>query len=62
MNGEEGFLAMGGYATFVWSAYAVAAAVLIGLATTAIFRGRARRAELETLQAQLGRRSGGRPK
>jgi heme exporter protein D len=54
MNGTEGFFAMGGYAMYVWTAYAVAAAVLIGLAATAIMRARAGRVELETLQATLG--------
>ena len=55
MNGADGFFAMGGYATYVWSAYAVAAAVLIGLAASALFRARTRRVELEALQAILGR-------
>jgi heme exporter protein D len=55
MNGADGFFAMGGYATYVWSAYAVAAAVLIGVAASALFRARARRVELEALQAILGR-------
>ena len=55
MSGD-GFFAMGGYAAYVWSAYGVAAAVLIGLAALAIVKGRARRAELDALQTQLGRR------
>jgi heme exporter protein D len=55
MNGADGYFAMGGYATYVWSAYAVAAAVLIGLAAFAIMRARARGAELEALQTTLGR-------
>jgi heme exporter protein D len=56
MNGAEGFLAMGGYAAYVWTSYGVAAAVLIGLAAAATIKGRARRAELDALQTQLGRR------
>ena len=48
------FLAMGGYAAYVWWSYGITAAVLIGLAAFAIQCGRARRAELEELQARLG--------
>ncbi len=48
------FLAMGGYATFVWWSYGLTAAVLIGLAVFALRRARARREELDQLQARLG--------
>jgi len=58
MTGTEGFFAMGGYAAFVWPAYAVATAVLVGLAAEAGLRARARRRELETLRARLGRGGG----
>ena len=47
------FLAMGGYAVFVWSSYAVAAAVLAALGIHAAARARARRAALEAVRAQL---------
>ena len=55
------FFAMGGYAAFVWPAYGVAAAVLAGLAFHAARRRRARRAELEALEARLGPRRRGEP-
>lgn len=35
------FLIMGGYAGYVWPAYAISAAVLIGLAAQIWLRGRA---------------------
>jgi heme exporter protein D len=47
---------MGGYAAFVWPSYAVAAAVMGAIAVAAVRRARARSAELEALQARLGRR------
>ncbi len=49
------FLEMGGYAVFVWPSYAVATAVMAAIAVHAVLRARARRAELEALQARLGR-------
>ena len=49
------FLAMGGYAVWVWSAYAVALGGLAALGAHALVRARARRAALEELQARLGR-------
>ena len=54
--GEIGaFLAMGGYAGFVWSAYGIAFAVLGGLAVYSWRRYRDSMVNLEQLQ-QLGRR------
>lgn len=48
------FLAMGGYAAFVWPAYAIAAVIMAGL-TIDSWRGLAReKATLEKLQAQSG--------
>jgi len=44
------FLAMGGYAAYVWSAYAIAAAVLI---LNVILARRAERTALETLTREL---------
>jgi len=50
------FLAMGGYAGFVWSAYGIAFAVLGGLALFSWRRYRASTATVERLQQELGRR------
>jgi heme exporter protein D len=55
--GEIGaFLAMGGYAAFVWPAYGVAFAVLGGLALLSWRRYRVSIVTLERLQQDLGRR------
>ena len=43
------FLAMGGYATFVWPSYAAAALILIGLAAAS---WRARRRALAALERE----------
>jgi heme exporter protein D len=49
------YLAMGGHAVFIWSAYAVAAVVLIGLLGLS-WRGlKAREAELALLEPIRGR-------
>ena len=54
MTGEVGgYLAMGGYAAFVWSAYGVAFAVLGGLAWQSWRRYRASSNMLERLQREL---------
>jgi len=50
------YLAMGGYAAFVWPAYATAAAVLGGLAWHSWRRYRASVEVLEKLQRGLGSR------
>jgi heme exporter protein D len=50
------FFAMGGYAAYVWPAYAVAVIILGGLTLNAVLRYRAAVRELDTLQA---RRPGG---
>jgi heme exporter protein D len=57
----ESYLAMGGHGAFIWSAYAVAAVVLIGLLLVSWRAARVREAELATLQAAPGmrRRRGG---
>ncbi|MDP6352681.1 MAG: heme exporter protein CcmD [Alphaproteobacteria bacterium] len=44
------FFAMGGYATFVWSAYGVAGAVMIVIAAWGVLGLRARRATLRMLE------------
>jgi heme exporter protein D len=55
------FFDMGGYAWFVWPSYLVAAAVLIAMLALSLRSMRAREAELESLQAQLGSRRRVRP-
>ena len=51
----SGFLAMGGYGAYVWPAYAIAVAVLGGLALQS-WRARARaRAALDAAEANAGR-------
>jgi len=49
----SGYLAMGGYAVFVWPAYGVALAVLGGLAWYSWRRYRASVDVLEKLQSEL---------
>ena len=57
MTGEVGrYLAMGGYAAFVWPAYGVALTVLGGLAWHSWRRYRASISALERLQRELGTR------
>ncbi len=48
------FLAMGGYAGFVWPAYAVACGVLAGLAAHSAWRYRQSVVTLERLQQARG--------
>jgi len=49
---------MGGYAAFVWSAYAVATIVLCGLLAFSLKSMREREALVETLRNQRGRGTG----
>ena len=61
MDGVREFLAMGGYAAFVWPAFAVTAAVMIGLLVAS---SRGLRDETRTFDAlrpdrRRGRRDGG---
>ncbi len=49
------FLAMGGYAAYVWPAYAAAVAVLGGLLLWSLGAYRRSRRELERLQRESGR-------
>lgn len=51
MNTLDAFLAMGGYARFVWPAYGVAAVVLIGMAVHSAQAYRRTKRELDTAQA-----------
>jgi heme exporter protein D len=46
------FLAMGGYAAYVWPSYAVAFLVLSAFAVNAVTRYRAAARELDQLQAR----------
>ena len=50
MSGLDAFLAMGGYAVFVWPAYAAALIVLGGLTGWSLAGYRRARRELERLQ------------
>jgi heme exporter protein D len=57
MTGEVGrYLAMGGYAAFIWGAYGVALIVLGGLAWQSWRRYRASISALERLQREFGTR------
>jgi heme exporter protein D len=56
MGDVGGYLAMGGYAAFVWPAYGVALAVLGGLAIQSWRRYRQSTAMLERLQQGRGAR------
>ena len=49
------FFAMGGYAVWVWSSYAVAFGALTAVGVRSALRARANRAALEALRARLGR-------
>jgi heme exporter protein D len=52
------FFAMGGYAGYVWPAYGVAAAVLIGMAWTSIATHRRTKRALEAAQQDRRRSTG----
>ncbi|HXC12843.1 MAG TPA: heme exporter protein CcmD [Stellaceae bacterium] len=56
MSALGAYFAMGGYAVFVWPAYALSAAVLGGLALFSWRRYRDSVRSLEMLQRQLGPR------
>jgi heme exporter protein D len=51
------YFAMGGYAVYVWSSYAAAAAVLIGVLIASLRSLRASGAELEAVEGHLPHRS-----
>ena len=46
------FLAMGGYGAYVWAAYGITLAVLVGLFWQSWYRARKRTAEAERLRAE----------
>ena len=52
MQGVDAFLAMGGYAAFVWPAYGLAAIVLGGFTLQSLSAYRRRQRELEILQRE----------
>ena len=54
MSALGAYFTMGGYAAYVWSAYAAAIAVLGGIALASWLRYRRAVAELERLQAEGG--------
>lgn len=56
MQNMSEFFSMGGYGGFVWSAYGVAALLLIGLAVISLRNLRARQAEVSVLEAASPRR------
>lgn len=56
MDSIESFLAMGGYARYVWPAFAFAALVMIGLLAASLRSLRARQAALKTLEEARGPR------
>lgn len=56
MQSVSDFLAMGGYAGFIWSAYGAAAVILIGLLIASLRELRARQAEIAALEAASPRR------
>lgn len=55
--GVHEFLAMGGYALYVWAAWGVAAAVLAGLFLASLARARALGRRLDALTGQGRRRA-----
>jgi heme exporter protein D len=50
VSGLASFLAMGGYAAYVWPSYGLTAAVLTGLALWSLGAYRRRQRELNSLQ------------
>ena len=55
MDGLVKFLAMGGYAAYVWPALGLTAVVLTGLLMVSARGARQREAELARLEAEAGR-------
>ena len=51
MTALESFLAMGGYARFVWPAYGVAAVVLIAMTAHTVITHRRTKRELDAAQS-----------
>ena len=57
MDAIGNFLAMGGYAAFVWPAYGVTILVMVGLVVQSLRRYRRGQRELEALQRDRPRRN-----
>lgn len=55
MDAIAKFLAMGGYAAYVWPALGLTALVLVGLLVASVRSARRREAELTQLEAEAGR-------
>jgi heme exporter protein D len=49
------FLAMGGYAVYVWTAYGAAVVVLVGLIMATLARRRSSQRDLDTMERLRGR-------
>ncbi len=56
MDAIINYLAMGGYARFVWPAYGIATVVLVGLLVQSLRASRTKSRELERLETARGRR------
>jgi heme exporter protein D len=52
------FLEMGGYGAFVWPAYGLAAAVMVGLLWTSLRNGRRQRELMDMLSSERRQRRG----
>jgi heme exporter protein D len=50
MDAIDAFLAMGGYARFVWPCYGLAAVAMLGLLAASLRAARSRESELDRLQ------------
>lgn len=50
------YFSMGGHAGFIWSSYGAAALILVGLLIASLREHRARRTEVEALEASSPRR------
>jgi heme exporter protein D len=58
MDRIAAFFAMGGYAAYVWPAFAVAAIVMAALVASTLMTLRRRERELAEIEGARGRRSG----
>ena len=47
-----GYFAMGGYAVYVWGAYAAAAVIMVGMVVTTLLRLRSAQREVDLLERQ----------
>ena len=56
MDAVNAFFAMGGYAAFIWPAFALTAVIMLGLLLQSRRQWRAQQAALEALQAAGGGR------